>query len=63
MPMNKKQFESIFKEAWLPVLKEKHPNDKTAWRTVWNDEVDSAQKNGQITERQAQTWCHPNFLK
>lgn len=33
--------------------------DKVALRTAWNDFVDTLQKDGQITEHQANTWRNP----
>lgn len=63
MFMTKVQFDKQFKENVMPGLKEEYPNDKTAWRTVYNDEIDILSRNGIISENQAKKWTHPKFLK
>jgi hypothetical protein len=63
MAMTKKQFDERFKTEVLPGLKAAYPNDKVAWRTCYNDTMDFSQKDGEITEKQANTWTHPQYLK
>jgi hypothetical protein len=58
--MTKREAERQFREDILPRLSS---NDKPARRQAWNDYVDSLQKNGQITERQAFDWDQPDFIK
>lgn len=58
--MTKQQAIEYFKEHVLPRL---DITDRPLVRTAWNDYVDALQKNGQITERQAETWEQPAFVK
>lgn len=59
MTMTKKQAEQQFKELFKEVLQS---NDKPLKRMTWNDFIDSLNKNGQITDKQATTWTQPKFI-
>jgi hypothetical protein len=61
--MTKAHFDKQFKQNVLPHLKEEYPNDKTAWRTAYNDEIDVMNRNGYVSDKQAQNWTHPQYLK
>ena len=39
-----------------PFVEKQHPNDKVALDLAFNDWTDSLAKNGEITERQYNTW-------
>lgn len=58
--MTKQQAVEYFKEHVLPDL---DTTDLPLVRTAWNDYVDALQKDGQITERQADTWGQPAFVR
>lgn len=59
-PMTKKEVMQEFKEFMIPAIIEQYgTKDKTAVQAEWQWHVDSLQKNGQITEKQATTWVNP----
>lgn len=58
--ITKKQAEQIFKEEYSEFLKTASSTDK---RCVWNDFTDFLCKDGQISQRQYNTWSHPGFCK
>jgi hypothetical protein len=49
-----------FKTYHLPAIKDASP---TTRRTAWNDFVDYLQKDGRVTESQAERWVQPSFCK
>lgn len=54
--MTKQQALAFFKDSILPSI----PSNDTPWKCeAWNDYVDSLQKDGSITEKQASTWVNP----
>ena len=58
--MTKKEAEQEFRSCFLDEIRREYgKNDKVAIRTGWNDFVDYLQKEGRITERQADTWSNP----
>lgn len=57
--MLKKDAEWNFKNDCLPFLDE---TDRPSVRQAWNDYVDSLERDGWITEKQAATWTHPSFI-
>ena len=54
--MTKKEALEQFNDYILPLIPK---NDVPAKCEAWNDFVDSLQKGGDITERQASTWANP----
>jgi hypothetical protein len=54
--MTKAQALKQFKETHAELLKS---GDKVAIRTAWNDYTDMLCKNGDITEKQYDTWTSP----
>ena len=60
MTMTKKQAEKEFNREIKPSVIERYgKNDKTAQRTAWNDYTDSLHRDGQITNKQRETWDSP----
>ena len=57
--MTKQQAIRDFREHILPALDQ---TDRPMVRTAWNDYVDSLERNGEITKRQAATWDQPKFV-
>ena len=58
--ITKKQAENIFKEEYTEILKNE---TKTTIHCMWNDFTDFLCKDGMISERQYNTWSHPNFCR
>jgi hypothetical protein len=54
--MNKKQAIATFKAEILPNIPK---NDKPAQRMAWNNYTDMLCKDGQITQKQYDTWIGP----
>lgn len=58
--MTKVEVEKLFKEEFSNLLK---GTDKPAKKTAWNNFTDELMKDGEITEKQCDTWDHPKFIK
>lgn len=56
----KRQAETEFRADHLTRIP---TNDRPALRMAWNDYVDALQKSGRITERQAETWDQPSWVR
>lgn len=56
--MTQKQFNQEYKKAF-PHYQVMTLTDR---RLYYNDMMENYRKDGLITERQAQTWAHPDFL-
>lgn len=54
--MTKKEALAMFRSEILPSCPK---GDKPCRDQAWNDYTDGLQKDGQITERQYDTWVHP----
>lgn len=51
---------AMFKEGVMPrVIRKSGKKDYPAMRQAWNDYVDTLQKEGYISEYQADTWQNP----
>jgi hypothetical protein len=65
--MNKAQFDNEFKMNDLEFIAKQYEQDgipdKPARREAYNNKVDAYQKDGIITEEQAQNWCIPDSLE
>lgn len=50
-----------FREMWADLLRRepRWRGDTVAKREDWNNYVDALQKDGRITQRQADTWSNP----
>ena len=66
--MNKQQVIELFKESILPGIEEVEANqpkgtgkDKPYRRQSWHDFVDGLNKEGEVTDRQANTWTVPKI--
>jgi len=64
----KADVERIFKVEVMPSIVEAEDArggrlDKPGRREMWNNWIDGLQKDGTITERQADTWGHPKWLE
>ena len=61
--LTKEQVISMFKEDFLPVIKERYESDgiidHPARREAWNNFTDALCKNGEISERQYMNWDNP----
>lgn len=54
-----------FEDVWREYLRQNphiQPNDKVAQRALWKDWMDALLKDGQITEKQYNTWSGPPGL-
>lgn len=60
--MNKKTAIAIFKDEYSQLLIEKR-KDIPAKQFAWASFVDMLCKNGDITQRQFDTWGNPSFAK
>lgn len=62
--MSKNEAESQFRSSVMPGLRasENGQMDKSARREAWGVFTDSLCKNGEITQRQYDTWLPPQFL-
>lgn len=56
--MTQREFNKQFKENF-PNYKRMTTTDR---RLTYNDMMEAYRRNHQITERQAQTWGHPEFI-
>ena len=61
----KADVERIFKADVMPSILETEGArpDKPLRREMWNNFIDGMQRDGTITERQADTWGHPKWLE
>jgi len=58
--MNKRDVLDEFKRDILPIIVQQYgKNDKPAISQAWNDYTDMLCKDGQITQRQYDTWTNP----
>lgn len=59
--VNKSQALASFKAEILPAIVEREYNgpDRVARREAWANYTDSLYKDGEITERQYNTWSNP----
>jgi len=58
--MNKRDVLEEFKRDILPIIVQQYgKNDKPAVSQAWNDYTDMLCKDGQITQRQYDTWTNP----
>jgi hypothetical protein len=64
--LNKSQVDNSFINFLLPEIKQQYEQngikDKPARCEAYNNYVDSLQKSGEITEKQANKYCIPNHL-
>ncbi|HSE99825.1 MAG TPA: hypothetical protein VLA48_02925 [Nitrososphaeraceae archaeon] len=64
--LNKSQVDSYFIDFILPEIKNQYEQDgikdKPARREAYNNYIDGLQKDGQITEKQANKYCIPKRL-
>lgn len=65
--MTHQNFNNYFKMEILPLIAKQYEQDaipdKPARREAYNNLMDSYQKNGIITEEDAQEWCIPDHLE
>ncbi|MGU8835468.1 hypothetical protein ACV3UL_14395 [Clostridium perfringens] len=57
--MNKKQAIQMFKDEYSDFLKKKK-NDSVAKREAWGNFTDALCKDGEITQKQYNTWLAPS---
>ena len=62
MTTTKRQALKEFKYVWksyLSMYKTIRSNDKIAKREQWNNFIDHLNKDGEVTDEQANTWTNP----